>query len=98
MVNNRTRGRKGENEAASVLRGKRISRTGESGSDIIDGLGRTWECKRIRNWPSYIQKWFRQAESQGDFGVIVRADRQQWFVIIPAERYVKEVMGAEDHD
>lgn len=89
MVNNRTRGRNGENEFAALpyVNGRRISRTGEPGSDVMDDRGRTWEVKRIKkNW-TRLQEWLDQAEGQGDAGVAFRADRGKWYVIIEAEEY-----------
>lgn len=91
MPNNRSRGRKGENEAAAVLGGHRISRTGEPGSDIVDWQGRTWEVKRIKRWSALILAWFAQRDDQGDYGIITRADRDKWYVIIEVSRYLNEV-------
>ena len=88
VVNNRARGRQGENEAAAILGGHRISRTGEAGSDIVDKVGRTWECKRLKTWPARMAGWMAQSASQGDHGIIARADRGKWYVIIPVENYV----------
>lgn len=96
MANNRSRGRRGELEAARVLGGERISRTGEEGSDITDAWGFTWEVKRIKAWTRRIRDWYEQADRQGDFGVIVREDRGRWYVIIEADKYMEEKRGRID--
>lgn len=88
MPNNRARGRRGELELAEQLGGRRISRTGETGSDVVDASGRTWEVKRLRELPALLRGWLQQAAGQGDYGVAFRADRSQWYLIIPLRNYV----------
>ena len=90
MPNNRSRGRRGELEAAIIMGGERISRTGEEGSDITDKWGRTWEVKLIKKWTNRILGWFSQAHRQGDVGVLVRADRGEWYVMIKAKEYIED--------
>ena len=90
MPNNRSRGRRGELEAAIIMGGERISRTGEEGSDITDKWGRTWEVKRIKAWSNRILGWFSQASRQGDVGICVRADRGEWYVMIKAKEYMRD--------
>ena len=89
MVNNRSRGRRGEIEYAKFIGGQRISRTGESGSDVKDGKGRTWEVKRIKTLPKRISAWLIQASYQSDFGVAFREDRGKWYVIIEAKKFLE---------
>lgn len=88
MPNNRARGRRGELEIAELLGGQRISRTGEAGSDIVDRAGRTWEVKRLRELPALLRSWLQQMAAQGDHGVAFRADRSQWYLLIPLRNYV----------
>lgn len=90
MPNNRSRGRRGENEFAERYDGKRISRTGEPGSDVLGPKGRTWEVKRIKALPVRIKAWLTQAQEQGDYGVAFREDRGKWYVIIEASEYFNE--------
>ena len=89
MVNNRRRGRIAENEWAEICRGHRISRTGEAGSDVVDGFGRNWEVKRIKSLPTRIADWLSQSARQKDYGVAFRADRGKWYVIIEADKFLE---------
>ena len=83
MVNNRARGRGGENEFAKLVLGKRISRTGERGGDVMDFDGQTWEVKRTKALPALLRGWIEQANRQGDYGVAFREDHGQWYLLIP---------------
>lgn len=81
----RTKGKQGEREAAKLLKGERCW---WHEHDVIDGDGRYWEIKRVKDGyaPAYhaIEEYLRHNEESGETGapiVLARMDRKPWIVI-----------------
>lgn len=87
MVNNRRRGRVAENEFAERYFGRRVSRTGEAGPDVIDVYRDYVEVKRVKQLPASLKSWLTQAHTEGAAVVAFRENRGPWYVILAADEY-----------
>ena len=81
MVNNRSRGARGEREFAELIGGKKVSRTGYPGPDVVGEDGTVYEVKRIKRMPALLASWLRQMSEEGATVIAFRADRSRWIVM-----------------
>lgn len=97
MVNSRSKGKRGELEAAKAItehlgvpmrRGQQFS--GVEGHDIVGMPGVHWECKRVQKLNVY-QALCQAIRDAGDNVPVVihRADRQPWMVTLRLEDVVR---------
>jgi hypothetical protein len=92
----RNKGRRGELEAAKILKGKRISKVGETGPDVEDWQGNKWEIKRSKS--NYKLLYRNMKQSPDVERLAVRQDREQWLAIIPLTMYIDLATTAEKYD
>lgn len=90
----RRKGDIGEREVAKLLGGQRIPLSGAAGGDfsgdvVVPGLG-VGEVKRRRDGFRQLYKWL-----EGNDFLAIRADRQEWLIVIPVER-VKDLMQGKE--
>lgn len=89
----RDKGARAEREFARLIGGEKVPLSGAVGGrfagDVV-GLGMTWEVKRRANGFRELYKWL-----EGKDALAVRADRREWLVVIPLERFL-ELIGRED--
>lgn len=90
----RRKGNAGEREIAKLLGGERIPLSGAAGGSftgdiVVPGLG-TGEVKRRRDGFRQLYKWL-----EGNDFLAIRADRQEWLIVIPVEK-VQELMQGEE--
>ena len=91
----RTKGANGEREFAQLIGGKRVPLSGAAegfDNDVI-GLGLRWEVKRrAKGAFATFYKWLAGNENEAPPDALaVRADRQNWLVVIPLERFKEMV-------
>ena len=89
----RRKGYEAERELAKILNGERVPLSGAAGGrfagDVV-GLGMTWEVKRRSDGFRELYKWL-----EGKDALAVRADRREWLVVMPLERFLQLVGGGE---
>lgn len=88
----RRKGYEAERELAKILKGERVPLSGAAGGrfagDVV-GLGLRWEVKRRENGFRQLYGWLGNADA-----LAVRADRREWLVVMPLERFM-ELVGLE---
>lgn len=81
-----------ENEFATLIGGKKISRKGYEGPDVESPplrFGRTfslWEVKSKEDLPAWLagpEGWLGQMKREGADAVVFRQNRGEWYAIIP---------------
>lgn len=91
----RDKGTRAEREFAKLIGGERVPLSGAAGGrfagDVV-GLGMTWEVKRRSDGFRELYKWL-----EGKDALAVRADRREWLVVIPLERFL-QMVGVEEQD
>lgn len=99
------RGKYGEWELARTVDGIKVSRPRKRGIDVVSikrawFAVRTWEVKRVKSGIKTVYNWVRQAKAEGADAVAVRADGEEWLVIMPLSSMVQvetyEMEGEED--
>src|SRR5690606_23185668 len=85
----RDKGVRAEREFAKLISGERVPLSGAAGGrfagDVV-GLGLKWEVKRRADGFKELYKWL-----EGKDALAVRADRREWLVVIPLERFLQMV-------
>jgi len=86
----RRKGNAGEREIAKLLGGQRIPLSGAAGGrftgDVVVPVLGVGEVKRRKNGFKQLYAWL-----DGNDFVAVRADRQEWLIVLPVET-VKELL------
>lgn len=92
----RVKGQRGQNEAAKILKGEVIARTGFDGPDVEVKLGvrirplRLFEIKRVASLPVALRKMLEQTEREGGDALMLREDRGAWYIVIKVPDYLEE--------
>lgn len=87
----RDKGARSEREFAKLIGGERVPLSGAAGGSYtgdVKGLGITWECKVRGNGFKQLYDWL-----EGKDALAVKADRKQWLVVMPIEKYMEMVKG-----
>lgn len=83
----RDKGARAEREFAKLISGERVPLSGAAGGsytgDVV-GLGLKWEVKRRADGFRELYKWL-----DGKDALAVRADRREWLVVMPLERFME---------
>jgi len=91
----RDKGARAEREFAKLISGERVPLSGAAGGsytgDVV-GLGLKWEVKRRADGFKELYKWL-----EGKDALAVRADRREWLVVMPLERFL-QMVGVEEQD
>lgn len=89
----RDKGARAEREFARLIGGERVPLSGAAGGsytgDVV-GMGLKWEVKRRADGFRELYKWLN-----GKDALAVRADRREWLVVMPLERFL-ELIGREN--
>lgn len=91
----RDKGARAEREFAKLISGERVPLSGAAGGQFtgdVVGLGLRWECKRRANGFRQLYGWLENADA-----LAVRADRREWLVVMPLERFL-QMVGVEEQD
>lgn len=92
----RDKGARAEREFAKLIGGERVPLSGAAGGsytgDVI-GLGMRWECKIRRDGFKQLYNWL-----EGKDALAVRADRKEWLVVLPYEKFRGLVDSAKDKE
>ena len=97
----RVKGQRGQLEAAKILKGEVIARTGFDGPDVRvrDGvhLGPLYdiEVKRIAKLPAMLKAWLAQTEREGGDALLLREDRGPWYIVVRVPEYLEVERGSD---
>lgn len=83
----RDKGARSEREFAALIGGERVPLSGAAGGSFkgdVQGLGMLWEVKRRANGFKQLYDWIEDVDA-----LAVRADRKEWLVVIPLERFLE---------
>lgn len=90
----RNKGNRRELEFAKLIGGERVPLSGAAGGSYVGdvkGLGLTWECKARKDGFKQLYGWL-----EGKCALAVKADRKQWLVVIPLDRFLEMVNKDQD--
>lgn len=93
----RNKGQRREREFAKAIDGIRIPLSGAQdgfGNDV-QGLGLKWEVKARKNGFQTLYKWLEDEREKPD-ALALKADRKQWLVVLPLDRFL-ELMGGKEN-
>lgn len=84
----RNKGREGENQFAKLVGGRRISKIGLGGPDVLDEAGNTYEVKWHGTGLAKVYDALEQAAREGADFVAMRSDHKDWFVAVPLDTWL----------
>ena len=97
-ANSRRKGAQGELDAARILKGKKISRTGERSADVEDPYADQWEVKRRRSRFTEIYSFINQNRDLTYGKVMMRDDRKEWLVVMPVQTFLNYYQKGKQDD
>jgi hypothetical protein len=95
----RNKGQRREREFAKLIQGEKIPLSGAVGGKFandVEGLGLKWEVKARKNGFQTLYKWLEDEREKPD-ALALKADRKQWLVVLPLEKFL-ELMGGKENE